>query len=133
MAKRKQKEKPKIFISYNWNDSEFVAQIEDLLKVAGAEVWVDKTFVLPGDQVSEHVSEALEWCTTMLLFWSEAASNSAWVKLELSAAISLHKRIIPCLADDTEVPAILRGIVPMRFISNEQGITDLCRALGLHP
>ncbi len=73
---------PKIFISHAWEDKPLVRRLESELKAAGAEVWVDHEGIRGGDNLPERISEALEWCDTLLLIWSKAASQSHWVVLE---------------------------------------------------
>jgi hypothetical protein len=58
---------PKIFISHAWEDKAIVRRLEDELKTAGAEVWVDHSGVRGGDNLPKRISDALEWCDTVLL------------------------------------------------------------------
>lgn len=122
-------EKPKVFISHSWEDKPLVFRLERQLKAAGIEVWVDHSNVRGGDRISKIVSDALEWCNTVVLFWSYTASKSRWVELEWNAAINAHKKIIPCLLDNTKLTTILAGMAYIDFRSFDQGSSDLLRTL----
>lgn len=110
-----------------------VRRLEDALKAAGAEVWVDHVGVRGGDNLPERISEALDWCNTLLLVWSKAAAGSRWVKLEWTNAIALDKLIIPCPIDKTPLPSILAHKAYIDFSDTDLGLRELLRALQLTP
>jgi len=122
---------PKIFISHAWEDKALVRRLETELKSAGAEVWVDHSGVRGGDNLPERISEALAWCDTVLLIWSEAASQSHWVKLEWTNALALRKTIIPCVVSQTPLPALLANVLYVDCRDFERGFTQLRQALHL--
>lgn len=122
--------KPRIFISHAWEDKVLARRLEVKLINAGADVWVDHSGIRGGDNLPKRISDALEWCNTLLLIWSDPASKSTWVELEWTNAISLEKAIIPCLLDDTPVPAILTNKAYLNFRNVEQGIIQLLHALN---
>jgi len=122
---------PKIFISHAWEDKALVRRLETELKAAGAEVWVDHSGVRGGDNLPERISEALAWCDTVLLIWSEAASQSHWVKLEWTNALALRKTIIPCLVSQIPLPAMLANVLYVDCRDFERGFTQLRQALHL--
>ena len=62
-----QTNQPKIFISHSWEDKPLVQHLEKELQAAGAEVWVDHEGIRGGDNLPKRISDALEWCTTLLL------------------------------------------------------------------
>ncbi|GEM_PF-1794743 len=131
MTQQRQTEKPKIFISHAWKNKALVRRLEKDLKAAGAEVWVDHSGIRGGDNLPERINDALAWCNTLLLIWSNAASKSRWVKLEWTNAISLDKAIIPCLLDKAELPPMLANRAYIEFSSIDQGLVQLLRALNL--
>ncbi len=122
---------PKIFISHSWEDKPLVRRLENELQAAGAEVWVDHEGIRGGDNLPERISEALEWCNTLVLVWTKAASQSRWVKLEWTNAISLEKAIIPCRVDNAALPAILAHKAYVPFSDVEAGLAQLLQALRL--
>ncbi len=122
---------PKIFISYSWEEKPLVLRLEKELQAAGAQVWVDHEGIRGGDNLPERISEALEWCDTLTLVWTKAASHSRWVKLEWTNAISLEKSIIPCCVDNATLPAILAHKAYVDFSDVEAGLSQLLKALRL--
>jgi POT family proton-dependent oligopeptide transporter len=120
---------PKVFISYSWKDKPLVLALEDKLRTAGAEVWVDHRGIRAGDNLPDEISNALKWCNTLLLIWSSSSVDSDWVKDEWTSALSLRKRIIPCLVDDTQLPSILSHKAYIRMSNVVEGTAQLLRAL----
>jgi len=108
-----------------------VLKLEAALKASGAEVWVDHSGVRGGDNLPKRISDALEWCDTVLLIWSETARQSHWVELEWTNGISLKKTIIPCLLSQVQLPGILVNRLYVDFRSIDQGLVELLRALQL--
>lgn len=122
---------PKVFISHSWDDNDIARKIAEYIKRDGAEIWIDYARITGGESLPDRISEALEWCDTLVLVWSQSAANSYYVKLEWQSALDLKKRIIPCLLDDAKRPAILRGFLYIDFQNFDQGYINLCRALRL--
>jgi len=123
--------KPRIFVSHAWEDNALVSRLENELKLAGAELWVDLSDVRAGDIITSRVNKALGWCDTLVLVWSHAASHSKWVEQEWGAAFNAKKRIVPCKTDDELLPILLTNIAYIDLRIFDQGITDLFRALSL--
>ena len=122
---------PKVFISHSWEDSDIARKIAEYIKRDGANVWIDYDRITGGESLPDRISEALEWCDTLVLVWSQSVASSYYVKLEWQSALDLKKRIIQCLIDDARRPAILRGFLYIDFQNFNQGYKELCRALGL--
>lgn len=125
-------EKTRIFISHAWEDKELVRRLEGELIKAGIEVWVDHSIVRGGDNLPKRISDALEWCNTLLLVWSNHSSKSRWVELEWTNALSLSKRIIPCVVDKTKLPPILTNMLYIEFSNPKQGISHLLETLKIN-
>jgi hypothetical protein len=125
------KGKPKIFISHSWTNKPLVRQLEDKLRDASAEVWVDHNGIRGGDNLPDEIGKALEWCNILVLVWSKDASDSYWVKLEYTNAVSLQKKIIPCLLDKTPLPSILASNAYINILDTAQGFAELNRALNI--
>lgn len=122
--------KPKTFISHAWEDKSLAMQLERELGSAKVDVWIDHSEIRGGDNLPKRINDALEWCNTFLLIWSEAASKSRWVELEWTNALSLDKVIIPCRLDKTPLPAILANKTFIDFLNTEKGLLDLLRVLS---
>ena len=120
---------PKVFISHSWEDNDISRQIAKNIRRDGAEIWIDYSRIIGGDKLPEKIGEALKWCDTLVLIWSKSASESDWVKEEWTNAFSLKKRIIPCILDNTELPAILSSRLYINLQNFETGYRNLFKAL----
>ncbi len=114
-------------------DVTVVRRLEILLRTAGAEVWVDHVGIRGGDNLPKRISDALEWCNTLLLMWSDSARRSKWVEKEWTNADALDRTIIPCLLDRVSLPGILASKVYVDFRDFEKGIAELLNTLELAP
>lgn len=122
---------PRIFISHSWIDKSLARRLEKCLIRSGAKVWIDFSKVRGGDHIAKRVSDALEWCDHLLLVWTHNSRESKWVQLEMNSAISLHKKIIPCLFDNTKLPGILAGMAHIEFSDFSRGLFQLLSSLQL--
>ena len=68
--------KRKVFISHAWEDNEISRQLAEYLKRDGADIWIDYSKIHGGDSLPRRISEALDWCDTLILLWSKSAINS---------------------------------------------------------
>lgn len=119
----------KIFISHASSDENLVRQLEQHFRAAKFTVWIDHSEIRAGDRLPQKINEALKWCDTFCLIWSEAASKSRWVALEWESALTLGKRIVPCLLDKTELPELLLSTVYHKIDSTEKSLVQLTRIL----
>ena len=125
------KAKPKIFISHSWEDNEISRKLAENLKRDGADIWIDYARIEGGDSLPEIISNAIDWCDTLILVWSKSAIDSYWVKEEWTCAHSLRKRIVPCLIDSSKLPSILMSKLYIDIYDFEKGYPILARALKL--
>lgn len=122
---------PKIFISYAWENQASAKQLQQALQTVGAEVFVDYTSIQGGESLPTRISQALRWCDTLILLWSQHAMNSHWVELEWTSALALKRHLIPCKLDKTPLPEILLGKRYVEFKDFDYGFNELLAALRL--
>ena len=103
-----------VFISYSHDDSDDVHRDANLLRAGGVKVFIDVLDIAYGDRWSEVLGDALRRCERVLVFWSAAAQVSGWVEREWRLALSLGKRIVPTLLDQTPLPAELSAFQAVR-------------------
>ena len=104
------------FISHNHRDKPAVKPLAARLRLLGVDVWLDSWEIRPGDTIPGKVNHALSVVDTVMVFWSENASNSRWVNTEWETALTRSLdddsvRVIPLLLDETPLPALLRRIM----------------------
>jgi hypothetical protein len=90
-----------IFISYASQDGEQVDPYYESLLRLGHNVWMDRAALKGGQEWRDVIQERIRWSDTMIVMWSAHALTSNWVRLELTYAHTLKKRIIPVQIDDT--------------------------------
>lgn len=100
----------KAFLSHTSVDKDLVGLVHKKLSANNA--WYDAANIENGESIPEKINEGLRMATHYVLFWSENAKNSPWVKAELNAAFvrflaSKCKFMIFCI-DDTELPELLQ-------------------------
>jgi hypothetical protein len=123
---------PKIFIAHSWEDNDTSRIFAENLQRDGCEIWIDYARISgEGYSLPKRIANALEWCDTLLLIWSQSASKSYYVQIEWQAALDLKKLIIPCIIDRSEMPALLTMILYIDFSKFDKGYAQLIRALGL--
>ena len=122
---------PKIFISYASDDDNFARQLVDKLIQSEISLWVDFHNIRGGKSWLEQIGDAIKRCDIMILLWSQAASNSKWVKLEWENAITIEKQLIPCCLDNTDLPILLNNLVKIDFSDFDYGLSQLMEALPL--
>lgn len=121
----------KVFISHCWEDNDVSKKVAEYLKRDGTEIWIDYARIEGGDRLPEKISEALKWCDTLVLIWSKTASESFWIKEEWTNALTLRKKIIPCILESTKLPEILSSRLYIDLREFNTGYKHLCKALGL--
>ena len=115
----------KIFISHSWEDNDLSKYLAENLEKSGVSIWIDYSSLKYGDSLPKKISKALDWCDTLILLWSEHSSKSRWVSMEWEVALTMNKRIIPCIIDKTPLPSILSPYLYVSFISRYDGFQKL--------
>lgn len=92
------------FLSYSREDLEFALRLAKDLKKAGANVWMDKLDIRPGQRWDRKVQEALTNCMRLLVILSPSSIDSDAVMDEVAFAIGKQKEVIPVFYRDCGVP-----------------------------
>ena len=125
-------ETQKIFFSYAHEDSDFALKLAKELRVAGADLWVDKLDIRGGMDWDDAVGEALEACPCMLVVLSPDSVASRNVKDEVSYALEEGKQVIPVLYRPCKRPFRLRRVQYVDFTGDyEAGFAQLLRDLRI--
>lgn len=88
--------KPRIFFSYTAKDSAYAELLADLLKEKGFDTWTDANLT-EGEEWSSRMLAALKKSDLFIPLVSKEFFESSYALMELGAAYSLDKRIIPIL------------------------------------
>lgn len=94
------------FFSYSTRDEHLVKTVADELCQLGVLVWLDKNELEPGVNLTPILNQAIREQSSVTIFVSKPALESAWVNQELNTIIDLEKsienqeRIIPVFLGD---------------------------------
>lgn len=96
----------KIFVSYSRTDRCLVEPLVKLLRVREpGHVFFDIDSISPGQLWRDELESALAAATYVILFWCYHAQTSREVEREFRAAVTLGKKVVPILLDDTALPS----------------------------
>jgi len=120
----------RIFLGHNKADKDTARSLGAYLVLVGVDVWFDEWEIHAGDSIPGKLNEGLEVFDVFVLLWSTNPARSNWVRRELESA--LHRvigsscgRVVPCLLDNTPLPALLRDISGVDFKEPKQAIAKL--------
>jgi hypothetical protein len=111
-----------VFVSYSRRDKDVIAPLVDLLRATGQSVFRDTDHIPAGSRWRMVLTDAIDRCRTLLLFWCHHSAGSAEVEKEYRQALTQNKIVVPVLIDPTELTDELAEL---------QAI-DLSRILGAH-
>lgn len=93
----------RIFISHSVKDKGVTEVICKALESAGWKCWIAPRDILPGDDWSEAIIDAINQSRLMVLVYSESSSQSIQIKREVERAASKGVTIIPFRVEDVPV------------------------------
>lgn len=94
-----------VFISYSRKDFEEVKRFIDRLKqrIPSLTYWFDLTGIEHGDEFDKKIVYAINNSAYMILFLSDNAYQSYWVKREAMYAQNTNKKVLPVLLKDAQL------------------------------
>lgn len=93
-----------VFISHRHSVAPFAKRFRNELRRRGFGTWIDVHKLVPGDELTPEIIEAIQSSTHLAVLWSQDCPEAHWVKLELTKALELGKRIFIIRIDDTAPP-----------------------------
>src|SRR4249919_2496262 len=93
----------KLFLSYPRKDESKARRFTEWLEREGHDVWRDEEDIGAGASFSAEIEQALNDCDAVLVLWSAASVQSAWVRDEAGYGRDAGK-LIPFSLDGTEPP-----------------------------
>src|SRR5215467_5886851 len=107
MPSKSKKKGLSVFISHSSVNLPDAKQVESVLHTGGFDVWLDDSDIRVGVLLGKELLKAIDVSRAVVLIWSEAAKNSAWVTTEILAAFHLNRFILPYTLDAAEFPQFL--------------------------
>lgn len=83
--------KPKIFVSYSWENKDIVRKFVQCLEEEGLNIWIDYKSIDYGENIFESILNGIDDCDIVLAFISEDYKKSLMAKKEL---ISFFKNVV---------------------------------------
>ncbi|OAB77984.1 toll/interleukin-1 receptor domain-containing protein [Cochleicola gelatinilyticus] len=121
-----------IFFSYSRENSEFVLQLAQDLRKAGATIWLDQLDITPGSRWDSSIEKALNSSGRLLVVLSCESVVSHNVLDEVSYALEENKVVVPVLLERCDIPFRLRRLQYADFTGDYmKGIKTLTSALHL--
>jgi hypothetical protein len=119
------------FISYARKDSDFALRLAGDLKAKGANVWLDRLDIRPGQKWDAEVERALNACGEVLVILSPTSVESPNVMDEVAFALDEGKTVIPVLYADCKIPLRLRRLQYVDFRRDyNRGLEALLKELA---
>jgi hypothetical protein len=80
--------KPKIFLSHNKKDKDFIVKIANDLRSCGVDVWYDEWEIPPGESLRKKIFEdGISSCDVFFVYLTPNSIDSVWVQRELDSAL----------------------------------------------
>jgi len=108
-----EKEKPRLFLSHNHADKDFVRKLAIDLERNGAYIWLDEAEINVGDSLIQKISEGIMNVDFLGVVLSKNSVNSIWVRKEVEIALieeinGKRIKVLPILLEKCEVPLFLK-------------------------
>ncbi len=126
----------KIFLSYSSKDKVEVCKLAEKLRISGIDVWLDEWEIFVGDSITQKIESGIRDSEFMGIWITKSAVESEWVQKEWRSKfheeISAEKpRILPLLAEDIEIPPLLRDKLSADFREDfNRGLDQLMAVPG---
>lgn len=129
LARKVSRKRPRVFISYAHDDTEFATDLAKQLASLGAEPLMDVLHLKVGDRVEAAVGRLMDSSDYVTFIISRASKKSVWTQKEIQQALKHRKRILPVVLDTTAIPPDLSGVFYADFTKDKQkGLSQLAKS-----
>lgn len=108
--------RPKVFISYSHNDSEWVREFANALKDLNVAVWLDEWEIAAGESLIDALEAGLRESAVIVAVLSPSNVVSPNVLFELGFAVGMGKRLIAIFSRDVVTSTIPFDLRSRRFL-----------------
>jgi WD40 repeat protein len=105
-----------VFISYAEEDKATMEKIRNSLRRESITVWTNKTDIQTGEAFEEAIKRGIEQADNVIYLLSPDSATSDFCQQELDLAVSLHKRIIPVLVQETDANQVPNALRSLQYI-----------------
>jgi hypothetical protein len=95
-----------VFLSYNHEDAEVAARLQQHLKAHGIPVLIDSESITPGERIQDFIARSIEKSEVVVSLVSSRSLLSAWVAMETIQTLQRNKWVgkrtfVACYLDET--------------------------------
>ena len=94
-----------VFISYSSKQGQIAFAICEYLEKCDIRCWIAPRDIPSGSNYTLEIPKGLQECKVLVLIFSNTASQSQWVSLEIMSALSNNLTIIPFRVEDYPMDA----------------------------
>jgi hypothetical protein len=128
--------RPKVFLSFAWEDHDTARQIAETLQANGVDTWWAEWEIRAGDSLRQKIDEGLGACTHFLVLLTPISISKPWVNQEMDAGLmqklQAKARFLPVRKDlpHTSLPPLLQGMYSPELRDFDKDLTRL--VLDIH-
>jgi formylglycine-generating enzyme required for sulfatase activity len=120
---------PQLFLSYSRKDTAIMRRLHADLLAAGLTVWTDEGLEPGTPQWQDAIEAAIDNTRGMVVVLSPHAKSSEWVKIEVSFAQELGRRVFPVLVHGDKRTAVLLSLYNVQFVDARTEWDDIAARL----
>jgi TIR domain len=119
------------FVSYSYRDADSVMPIVEALADQGFKVWMDRMELLPGEDWSSSIANAVRDARVLLWFAGRHTATSSWMQEELSAMVRSGEEaiVIPILVHGAEPEALPLFLRERQWVDARSDVGEAIRKL----
>jgi hypothetical protein len=126
-----------VFLSHSSEDKPLARRIARDLQAAGHYVWLDEWEIHVGHSITQKIQQGLEKTDFVVVLLTRRSVESGWVEKEWQSRIGREIKqrsveVLPVLANDCEIPLLLRDKKYADIRDYRLGFDELLRALAHH-
>jgi hypothetical protein len=110
--------KPRVFLSYNINDTDFARRLIKDLETNSITIYNENEIADPGEAIDDNITKHIRASDTLIVILSRNTMKTRFLKKEIEIAKESKKTIIPLLMDDIEIPSFLNNLKAADFRVN---------------
>ncbi len=123
----------RIFVSYSTANLPHADQLRNSLADSPVDLFIAEHSILPGQQLSNSIEEAIDACDIFVLIWSTQAESSKWVPIEIGQAKAKQKPILPIvLHKDVTLPPFISDLKYIDATEDPEMAFQEARGVILH-
>lgn len=113
-----------VFVSHGWADAWVARQVARCVAERGASVFLDVYDIESGDDIESKIRTAIVGCDELVALSTPVSRKRNWLRVEMGAAWSHGKRLLPLLYGVTLQELVNEGGAAMLSRVNHRNLND---------